>query len=80
MPATYVTLHSGLCFALLSHGQSISDSVDRMISNLKTVQYFIIKLILQLYNILGLMSVKFEIDAELMSASLLTTGDRDCPL
>ena len=48
--------------ALLSHGQTISDSVDRMISNLKTVQYFIIKLTLQLYNILGLMSVKFEIN------------------
>ena len=42
--------------------QTISDSVDRMISNLKTVQYFIIKLTLQLYNILGLMSVKFEIN------------------
>ena len=51
-----------LCCALLLHGQAISDSVDRMISNLKTVQYFIIKLTLQLYNILGLMSVKFEIN------------------
>ena len=48
--------------ALLSLYSRISDSVDRMISNLKTVQYFIIKLTLQLYNILGLMSIKFEIN------------------
>ena len=59
MSATYVTSQS---VAALSHGQTISDSVDRMISNLTTVQYFIIKLTLQLYNILGLMSVKFEIN------------------
>ena len=48
--------------AVLTHGNTISDSVDRMISNLKTVQYFMIKLTLQLYNILGLMSVKFGIN------------------
>ena len=61
-----------LCLALTSQSGaalrstlSMTDHVyyvDRMISNLKTVQYFIIKLTLQLYNILGLMSVKFEIN------------------
>ena len=41
----------------------ISDSVDRMTSNLKTMQYFIKKkLTLHLYNILGIVSLKFEIN------------------
>ena len=59
MSATYVTSQSA---AVLSLGHTISDSVYRMISNLKTVRYLIIKLTLQLYNILGLMSVKIEIN------------------
>ena len=62
MSGTMWRYNVALSAALLSHGQTISDSVDRMISNLKTVQDFIIKLTLQLYNILGLMSVKFEIN------------------